>query len=189
VNLSRGWTCSVGDAVDLARALTQGWLDAGAVPELDSPATEQEVAARLADVGHVLRRIGDHWLAEPVDLVGDVTLRHPLSERELAIVAVLYLHLVFLPTEHGRDPAREGDSVAADEIVVLLQDQGVRRGDAESSVRRVCAAGWARRTAGRLHAAPPLISMDDPSVHEAVAITLMQERIARLRDAPREGLG
>jgi hypothetical protein len=178
----------VTDAADLARTLTQGWLEARSAPELDSPATEREVAARLADVGHHLRRVGSYWLAEPVELIGPVTLRYPLGPLELAIIAVLYLHLAFLPTENGRDPARENDSIDAEELLLILQRQGVRKGDADESVRRVCAAGWARRIAHRLHAAPPLIAMDDPSVHEAVAIALMQERIARLRDAPREGL-
>lgn len=170
------------DGALLARALTQGWVECVAAPELDDPATRDDVAQRLGLVGHELVRVGDCWLARPRDWPPEpaVRLRSDLDKLGLAIVCACYLHLVFLPAEHEQRPLRGGDSIRVDEITDLFVGQGVLKRDVERSLRRVCHGGWVRRSAGRLFAEPPLMALDEQPLHDGLALRLMRYRIGLL---------
>jgi hypothetical protein len=171
------------DATDLARALCQGSLEQSKQLALTDAGVRAEVERRLVLVGHQLVETGGGWVAlprEPIDHSG-LAPHRPLDDRARVVRSLLYLRLVFVPVEHGRDPSA-ARGISLDVVVDELESRGWGKGDADAAIGAVVAAGWVHRTRDRrLRAAPALVAAD-AHVHERLADRIIREQIERIAE-------
>jgi hypothetical protein len=96
--------------VEICRALLTANIPAESVPELRDEDVLQEVRDRLAQVGCELiySRTGECWITRasgPVPELERADSPNSLDAKDLAVLAVCWLHLRFLPSENSDDEA------------------------------------------------------------------------------------
>ncbi len=180
-------------AEQVAASLVTGTLAVAAVPELGDGEFAEEVDARLAGVGLERVRARDVWIARRrPQLVHDDrgwTAFHGLHQPHLAVLAIVYLHTVYLPRQAG---------VAADELAAVPLAElsaslpSYQRQTVRSWVTELRRMGFLTGEGDDVAAGPLLAVMDaavaderaDAAVRAFLVRRQLKARATELGDAP-----
>lgn len=187
--LDDDWTVGVRTPTDVAALLSAGTLEREVWPELEDEQFANEVRDRLAGVGMTLVATPQSFLArlvEPNGVTG-FTPHTRLHSVHKAMIAVLYLHLRYLPAhadESEMSPSGDAPSVSPDDVFAAFE---YKRNYLEKVVLgELKRQGFARQIDGRLFAGDNLMAIDpvqmDLRAEEMLRRFLLKRFIAR-RDA------
>lgn len=160
--------------VEICAVVLAGIVPAESLPELSDDDVRQEVRYRLSQVGCdlVYSRHFDSWTARFIRGTPDAeTIESPnsLNSADLAVLAVCWLHLRFLPAENSRPRADEDALFTNEEEIpdVLLNESEVAsnipalsRTTINISVGKLKKAKFLVQREGRLLAGPMLDTIE-----------------------------
>lgn len=165
-------------AEEVAGLLVCGTLPADACPELADAEFATEVDQRLAAVGLVRALGSGRWVArrrEPDEAPPGFEPFHRLHQAHLALLAAVYLHLVYLPTQAGVTPADDA-TISFDELATTFS--GYKRRKVQAWVSELRRSGHLGGE-GDAIAAGPLLAAIDPVVAEERAEQAVRSYLVR----------
>jgi hypothetical protein len=183
---------------DISGALLVAMSPAREVPELRDDEVRQEVELRLSQVGCelVYSHHFDCWTARLARALPDINLNNSpqaLDTKDLAVLAVCWLHLRFLPTENSRVPVdEEGLFPDEDAVVVVPIDQTDVIGQLptlhprsiEGSITKLKRTRFLVQREGQLLAGPMMDALDEVrATEQARRLLLRHQRLLRAQRA------
>jgi hypothetical protein len=181
--------------VEICRALLAGVVSAEHLPELGDDEVRQEVQYRLGQAGCdlVYSRHFDSWTASftrgaPEAAVIDSPTA--LDSLDLAVLAVCWLQLRFLPAENSRLSVDDDALFAAEESLEIPLEESevassipaVSRTRVTISVGKLKRARFLLQREGKLLAGPMMDMIDDVrATEQARRLILRHQRLARLQ--------
>jgi hypothetical protein len=188
--------------VEICRALLAGVVSAEHLPELGNDEVRQEIQYRLSQAGCdlVYSRHFDSWTASFTRGAPEATVIDSptaLDNLDLAVLAVCWLHLRFLPAENSR-PAVDDDALFAAEepLEIPLEESEVAgsipalsRTRVTISVGKLKRARFLLQREGKLSAGPMMDTIDEVrATEQARRLMLRHQRLARLQRQGEEPL-
>ena len=181
--------------VEICRAVLAGIVSAESLPELGDDDVLQEVRYRLNQVGSelVYSRHFDSWTASFARGTPDAAaIESPglLNNADLAVLAVCWLHLRFLPAENSRlsvdeevlFSSEEPQETPLDESEVANSIPVLSRTTVSISVGKLKRARFLVQREGRLSAGPMMDTIDEVrAAEQARRLMLRHQRLERLR--------
>lgn len=181
--------------VEICRVLLAGIVSAEHLPELGDDDVRQEVRYRLGQTGCdlVYSRHFDSWTASftggapDAAIVDSPTL---LNSTDLAVLAVCWLHLRFLPAENSRLPVdtdalfatEEPQEIPLGEPEVADSMQALSKKTVGISVGKLKKARFLLQRDGKLSAGPMMDTIDEVrATEQARRLMLRHQRLARLQ--------
>jgi hypothetical protein len=182
--------------VEICSAVLAGIVPAASLPELSDEDTRQEVRYRLSQVGCdlVYSRHFESWTARFVRGAPDIdAVDSPdqLNNADLAVLAVCWLHLRFLPAENSRlqineevlfpnDDIPEEIPLDVPEITSLIP--ALSPWTIKIAVGKLKTARFLVQREGRLRAGPLMDTLDEvKATEQARRLILRLQRVERLR--------
>lgn len=186
--------------VEICRALLAGVVSAEHLPELGDDEVRQEVQYRLSQAGCdlVYSRHFDSWTASFTRGAPEATVIDSptaLDSLDLAVLAVCWLHLRFLPAENSRLPVDDDALFAAEEPLEIPLEESEVAGSipALSRTRVTISVGKLKRARfllqreGKLSAGPMMDTIDEVrATEQARRLMLRHQRLARLQRQGKE---
>jgi hypothetical protein len=182
--------------IEISGALLVAMLPAREVPELRDEDVRQEVQLRLSEVGCELiySHHFDCWTARLARGLPDINLNNSpnaLDTKDLAVLAVCWLYLRFLPMENSRLPIDEDGLFPADETAaevpldpldVVGQLPTLHPRAIEISITKLKRTKFLVQRDGQLHAGPMMDALDEVRASEhARRLLLRHQRLLRAR--------
>jgi hypothetical protein len=181
--------------VEICRALLAGIVSAEHLPELGDDDVRQEVRYRLSQAGCdlVYSRHFDSWTASftrgaPEAAVIDSPSL--LNNADLAVLAVCWLHLRFLPAENSRLPVDDDALFASEEPQEILLEESevassipaLHKTTVGISVGKLKRARFLLQRDGKLSAGPMMDTIDEVrATEQARRLMLRHQRLGRLQ--------
>lgn len=185
--------------VEICRALLSANVPYDAVPDLRDEDVRREVKERLSQVGCELiySVSGKCWIARSSGPAPDVDgLDSPvaLDAKDLAVLALCWLHLRFLPAENSSDETPLSDALFSDlstapEVPLTRPDirgqlPNVSRKSIGIAVGRLKNARFLVEREDQLFAGPMMDAIDEVrAAEQARRMLLRHERLRRVRSA------
>lgn len=184
--------------VEICRVLLGGIVSAEDLPELGDDDVRQEVRYRLSQAGCdlVYSRHFDSWTASFTRGTPDAAVIDSpslLNSADLAVLAVCWLHLRFLPTENSRLPvdddalftSEEPKEIPLEESEVASSIPALHKRMVGISVGKLKKARFLLQRDGKLSAGPMMDTIDEVrATEQARRLMLRHQRLKRLQ---REG--
>ena len=181
--------------VEICRALLAGIVSAEHLPELGDDDVRQEVRYRLSQAGCdlVYSRHFDSWTASFTRGAPDAAVIDSpslLNNADLAVLAVCWLHLRFLPAENSRLPVDDDALFASEEpLEILLEESEVassipalHKTTVGISVGKLKRARFLLQREGKLSAGPMMDTIDEVrATEQARRLMLRHQRLERLK--------
>jgi hypothetical protein len=181
--------------VEICRALLAGVVSAEHLPELGDDDVRQEVQYRLSQAGCdlVYSRHFDSWTASftrgapEATVIDSPTL---LNSADLAVLAVCWLHLRFLPAENSRLPvdddalfvSEEPLEIPLEESEVASSIPALSKTTVGISVGKLKRARFLLQREGKLSAGPMMDTIDEVrATEQARRLMLRHQRLERLQ--------
>lgn len=183
---------------EISGALLVAMLPAREVPELRDDDVRQEVELRLSEVGCELiySHHFDCWTARLARALPDINLNNSpqaLDTKDLAVLAVCWLHLRFLPMENSRLPVDddglfpEEDAVVEvplDQADIIGQLPTLHPRSIEISITKLKRTRFLVQRDGLLLAGPMMDALDEVrATEQARRLMMRHERLRRARRA------
>lgn len=182
--------------VEICRAVLAGIVSAESLPELGDDDVRQEVRYRLNQVGCdlVYSRHFDSWTASFVRGAPETAaIESPglLNSADLAVLAVCWLHLRFLPTENSRLPvdddalfeSEEPQEVPLEEAEVASSIPALSKTTVSICVGKLKRARFLIQREGKLSAGPMMDTIDEVrATEQARRLMLRHQRLQRQGD-------
>ena len=181
--------------VEICRALLAGIVSAEHLPELGDDDVRQEVRYRLSQAGCdlIYSRHFDSWTASftrgaPEAAVIDSPSL--LNNADLAVLAVCWLHLRFLPAENSRLPVDDDTLFASEEPQEILLEESevassipaLHKTTVGISVGKLKRARFLLQRDGKLSAGPMMDTIDEVrATEQARRLMLRHQRLGRLQ--------
>ncbi len=181
--------------VEICRVLLAGIVSAEHLPELGDDDVRQEVRYRLSQAGCdlVYSRHFDSWTASFTRGAPDATaIDSPalLNSMDLAVLAVCWLHLRFLPAENSRLPVDADALFAPDEPQEIPLEEpeladsmpATSKKTVGISVGKLKKARFLIQRDGKLFAGPMMDTIDEVrATEQARRLMLRHQRLAQLQ--------
>jgi hypothetical protein len=181
--------------VEICRVLLAGIVSAEHLPELGDDDVRQEVRYRLSQVGCdvIYSRHFDSWTASftrgapDAAVIDSPTL---LNSTDLAVLAVCWLHLRFLPAENSRLPvdadglfaSEEPQEIPLEELEVADSMPTLSKKTVGISVGKLKKARFLIQRDGKLSAGPMMDTIDEVrATEQARRLMLRHQRLSRLQ--------
>jgi hypothetical protein len=181
--------------VEICRAVLVGIVSAESLPELGDDDVREEVRYRLSQVGCdlVYSRHFDSWtasFARGAPETAAIEAPGLLNSADLAVLAVCWLHLRFLPTENSRLPvdedalfeSEEPQEVPLEESEVASSIPALSKTTVSICVGKLKRARFLIQREGRLSAGPMMDTIDEVrATEQARRLMLRHQRLERLQ--------
>ncbi len=190
--------------VEICTAVLGGIVPAASLPELSDDDVQQEVRYRLSQVGCdlVYSRNFRSWTARFTRGTPDIDAMdapNSLNSADLAVLAVCWLHLRFLPAENSRISADDEEALFAaergphevplDESEIAAQIPALPRNSIKISLGKLKNTRFLSQREGRLFAGPLMDAIDEVrAAEQARRLMLRHLRMQRTsRQQPENG--
>ncbi|WP_433435423.1 hypothetical protein [Nonomuraea sp. CA-141351] len=186
--------------VEICRALLAGIVSAEQLPELGDDDVLQEVRYRLSQAGCdlVYSRHFDSWTASFTRGTPDgagIDSPSLLNNADLAVLAVCWLHLRFLPAENSRLPvdddalfaSEEPQEIRLEESEVASSIPALSKTTVGISVGKLKKARFLLQRDGKLAAGPMMDTIDEVRATEQARRLMLRHQ--RLKQLQRQGEG